>query len=447
MASVVLSIAVIVVCLAVMAVAVASIFFTYKGVFSFKVGLYLSLLAFGLELVFGELPALPLPILLYPQDFIFMAVFSFFCMSCIMGYVKLEGPLAIWFAVFIIEIVLFIWGLLVFGKYSGVEFRSSFYLAASVFYFSSYNYSEKDLAYIAKVLSFTVWLVALVVAIRLFSDVVLGTQYGLTIGAKPLRVINAHQTLFVLLVWLYLVTNYEQVVRNNGLVVKCCVYVAPLLVFLLQHRTVWVAALIPAIFMGFQKNIFKQWLKNPILCVLVIPSATFIFLYAILSNEVLMASLEASVTEAFQPKRSTFTWRLSSWLELLNSWWSGSLLVNALGFPFGAGWRRYIADLGQFNENSPHSFYVQTILRGGLVKLSLVFAFWWLLISSGLKKYKDSHKNRADIYLLPVFTVLATALFLFTYGSAPFIGLFWGLSCAQFVSHRTRIDSYKRDLV
>lgn len=447
MASVILTIVIIAACLAAMSVAVSLVYMSYKGVFSFKVGLYLSLLAFALELIFGELPPLPLPILLYPQDFIFVAVFGFFCMSSVMGSVRLKGPFSIWFVVFMVESALFIWGLVVYGKYAGVEFRSAFYLAASIFYFSSYNYGEKDLAYIAKALSITVLMVTLVVVIRLFSDVALGTQYGLTIGAKPLRVINAHQTLFVLLVWIYLVTNYELVVKNNGFIVKSCVYVAPLLVFLLQHRTVWVAALIPAIFLGYQKNIFRKWLTNPILCVLVIPSVTFIFLYAILSNDVLMASLEASVTEAFQSKRSTFTWRLSSWLELLNSWWSGSLLVNALGFPFGAGWRRYIVDLGQFSENSPHSYYVQTILRGGIVKLVLVLAFWWLLISSGLKKYKKSDEDGADVYLLPVFTVLATALFLFTYGSAPFIGLFWGLSCAQFVVHRERVDKYKKDLV
>ena len=238
----------------------------------------------------------------------------------------------------------------------------------------------------------------------------------------------------------------ERITSSTFARTESAVYIAPLLVFLLQHRTVWVAALIPAIFMGYQKNIFKQWLRNPIVSVLIIPSVSFLFIFAIISNDVLMNSLEASVTEAFQSKRSTFTWRLSSWFELLNSWWSGSLLVNAFGYPFGAGWRRYIVDIGQFSDNTPHSFYVQTILRGGVIKLLMLLTFWWALVKSGIARYKNSVGAGADCYLFPIFTVLATALFLFTYGSAPFIGIFWGLSCSQFILHRQRIDRYRGNI-
>jgi len=83
-----------------------------------------------------------------------------------------------------------------------------------------------------------------------------------------------------------------------------------------------------------------------------------------------LGTLHASLQEATQARGSTFTWRLQSWRELLHEWAFGGPLVNAFGKPFGAGYQRYVEDLHAQTNYSPHSYYVQTLLRGGLVGLS-----------------------------------------------------------------------------
>jgi hypothetical protein len=72
-------------------------------------------------------------------------------------------------------------------------------------------------------------------------------------------------------------------------------------------------------------------------------------------------------------KHSTFQWRVTGWVDLLHTEHSAAGLV--LGFPFGTGYRRIVD--GQVITVSPHSFYVATVLRLGLIGLvALAFLYW-----------------------------------------------------------------------
>jgi len=72
-------------------------------------------------------------------------------------------------------------------------------------------------------------------------------------------------------------------------------------------------------------------------------------------------------------KHSTFQWRVIGWTDLLSADHSAAGLL--LGFPFGTGYRRIID--GQVVLANPHSFYVATVLRLGLIGLvALAFLYW-----------------------------------------------------------------------
>jgi hypothetical protein len=72
-------------------------------------------------------------------------------------------------------------------------------------------------------------------------------------------------------------------------------------------------------------------------------------------------------------KNSTLQWRLIGWADLLHSDHSATGL--ALGFPFGTGYRRIIQ--GVVVTASPHSFYVDTLLRLGVIGVvALSFVYW-----------------------------------------------------------------------
>jgi O-antigen ligase len=72
-------------------------------------------------------------------------------------------------------------------------------------------------------------------------------------------------------------------------------------------------------------------------------------------------------------KHSTLTWRVTGWTDLLHTNHSAAGLL--LGFRFGTGYRRIID--GQVILASPHSFYLATVLRLGLIGLvALAFLYW-----------------------------------------------------------------------
>jgi hypothetical protein len=72
-------------------------------------------------------------------------------------------------------------------------------------------------------------------------------------------------------------------------------------------------------------------------------------------------------------KHSTLVWRVIGWTDLLHTDRTTAGLL--LGFRFGTGYRRIID--GHVVIASPHSFYVGTVLRLGLIGLiALAFLYW-----------------------------------------------------------------------
>jgi hypothetical protein len=106
-------------------------------------------------------------------------------------------------------------------------------------------------------------------------------------------------------------------------------------------------------------------------------------------------------------KHSTFQWRVTGWTDLLSVDHSVAGLV--FGFRFGTGYRRIID--GQVILANPHSFYVGTVLRLGLVGLvALAFLYW------NVWKYRHQAAAALDISPLTVALLLiALVVFSLTY--------------------------------
>jgi len=103
-------------------------------------------------------------------------------------------------------------------------------------------------------------------------------------------------------------------------------------------------------------------------------------------------------------KHSTFVWRVIGWKDLLHADRSAAGLL--LGFRFGTGYRRIID--GQVILASPHSFYVATVLRLGLIGLvALAFLYW------NVWKYRHQAAAALDISPLTV-TLLLIGLLVFS---------------------------------
>jgi hypothetical protein len=94
-------------------------------------------------------------------------------------------------------------------------------------------------------------------------------------------------------------------------------------------------------------------------------------------------------------KHSTFSWRVTGWTDLLHTNHSAAGLL--LGFRFGTGYRRIID--GQVILASPHSFYLATVLRLGLIGLvALAFLYW--------NVWKYRHQAAAALGITPLTVAL-----------------------------------------
>jgi O-antigen ligase len=95
------------------------------------------------------------------------------------------------------------------------------------------------------------------------------------------------------------------------------------------------------------------------------------------------------------------------WTDLLHS--DHSVAGLALGFRFGTGYRRIID--GQVVTASPHSFYVATVLRLGLIGLiALAFLYW--------NVWKHRHQSAAALgisSLTVALLLIALVVFSLTY--------------------------------
>jgi O-antigen ligase len=147
---------------------------------------------------------------------------------------------------------------------------------------------------------------------------------------------------------------------------------AGIVVLLLEHRTLWVAGLAVGLTVLFWW--FKERSRSRSFAAFGVTGLVLLILPLAVWGASQSQALTASFNEA-TTSNSTFTWRTTSWQELISSHHSVSQLVY--GAPAGASWPRLIN--GQVVTASPHDGFVDAYLRFGLPGLSVLCALGLLL--------------------------------------------------------------------
>jgi hypothetical protein len=249
---------------------------------------------------------------------------------------------------------------------------------------SAFNEARKFLVFVAVALYFgtaeprqdlldrIVWLWALTASTLCTFALArwLGNAVGITGGffrtGDTLRVLNASEALLVAqagLLTLPLLASRAGAVR----------YLAPgmfAFVVLLQHRSVWVVTAAGVVYLLYlDRSVTTRVLSVLVSALLVLSVLVFLVLPDQRSDvgEQLAASAQ---------RTNTFEWRVEGWRALLRD--SGPETASELlvGQPFGRGWDRQFD--GITVDVSPHNFYLEAVLRlglVGLVLLLLVYAF------------------------------------------------------------------------
>lgn len=137
-----------------------------------------------------------------------------------------------------------------------------------------------------------------------------------------------------------------------------------IVVALLQHRTVWLLTVVTLIAsLALDTNRFRRRQVGRTLAAATYGAVSLGIALATFGGHV-AADFGRSWSEAFGPD-STLQWRLSGWTQLLRT--NSGVFDWAFGHPFGAGYARVFH--GETVTVPPHNFFVQLLLRGGVVAM------------------------------------------------------------------------------
>jgi hypothetical protein len=209
---------------------------------------------------------------------------------------------------------------------------------------------------------------------------------------------------------------------------------------LLQHRTLWVTGLAALMVVAVAR--VRAGGRPLASVVLGSGSVGVLVLVGLLTGEVQRSAVVSSAGNAVSSENS-LAWRVSGWHELLRGHLDPPRLL--FGDPFGAGYLRTID--GQQVGFSPHSQYVEVLLRFGAVGLACCLLFvvvaWRGAARSGPALGVDPVLVRA--------LLVAFVLYGITYRWDPFVGIVLGtLVAARSISPagapaRAHLPSVPRD--
>lgn len=198
-----------------------------------------------------------------------------------------------------------------------------------------------------------------------------------------------------------------------------------LLTVILNRRTVWVTIIVAFAVLVMRnprvgRRLAVAAIAGSVLLIAAIP------LFA--SEDSSDATTAQSVTDT-----GTLTWRVEGWAELISSG-PNDPPEYIIGQPFGSGYDRSIGGID--TDVNPHSFYVQTFLRTGLVGLAALLAtLWFAFVASTGPGPPESGALRRE-HLLVLTTVLAVWLVVWPPGTEQAIILGLAVGCGPTLLRR-----------
>lgn len=259
------------------------------------------------------------------------------------------------------------------------DFREYLAVVSGALYFSTASLDRDTRERLGRVWLYAGAAMAVLVIVRwvgVFGGVplgILGATYDATI-----RVLNGPETFFVatvaVIALLPAIGGFapRPWMRNLGVLLF-------VMVIVLNRRTVWVALGVAVV---------ALLLRNPSLGRRAAVAATAGLIVFTLAVPFLPGSAgeDRPVTQT-ATDTNTLVWRLEGWSSLLNTV-PDSVVTYAIGMPFGSGYERQVR--GQELVVSPHSFYLQTFLRVGLLGVGALLLAIWIGLSATSRRDVDN---------------------------------------------------------
>lgn len=303
------------------------------------------------------------------------------------------------------------------GPSSFNDFRSYLDFVAAAVYFSTMATDATARERVGRIWFWAGWAIAFVIAVRWigrFGGVPLGVlearyDAAIRVLSGPETFMVAHIAIITLLVgqgrgrrWIW--------ERRLGILML-------LMAVVLNRRTVWLTLAVVLLALLVRHPAIGRRMA----AVAVVGIVAFTFAVPYLpgsSGEDRPAAQTATST-------GTFLWRVEGWAALLESGPDGPVEL-AMGQPFGRGYTREVS--GRQLESTPHSYYIQTFLRGGLLGVgALLVAVWCGFVATMRREHSDGALLSRDAVLL---LLLSQAVWFLTWAPGAEQGIVLGIAVA-----------------
>ena len=390
-------------------------------------GLGVILVLYVYEVLVIAPPALHLGINFYPADLVFAALVALVFGRLFSQAPQIAGGLsAAWLLFGLLSMALFAVGVSRRGTAAGVEFRQIFYLWVAASYVLTFVASSTVVADVMRSVLRAAFVMSIIAVLRWADQLtgLTGAHWGTVVGANPWRVMDSDQAMFLLLAWLWLYLGWTRGELSLGGTTAMQALLVVLL--LLQHRTVWIAGLAAVLLLVMIDRQARSatFGRGMVTLGLMLTGLALVAAFGKLDEP--LEALGRSVGEATSGHGSTLSWRTQSWLELLGQWRSGGPVTWLVGKEYGAGWRRYLVDLRNVTNYSPHSFYVHTLLRGGVIGFSALLLVYFGVMSRAFRARRAPGESGVAAGYVAA-SMLAVAIYSVTYDPDYGAGLVIGL--------------------
>lgn len=396
------------------------------------------LVLFLVETARGYLFAFNIALTVYPQDLLFVPMAGVAFLRLMRPGAAARLPRSLW-VLAVVMMLSFLLGLIKNGTIAGVEFRSDFYFMTGLFYFSSFEWTRARITRLFGWLFPVVFMIMLVVWYRWAADAT-GLDWvepvwrSMDSTGVALRVINSQQTWLLGLSVILLV--YAMATGNSLAGWRPLLPLTVLTVLVLQHRSVWVAAFLPAL-LAFL--IVRQSQGRLAGRMLVIAGLTALVLGPLLVSGKLStatSSVADLAVKATSTTEGTFVGRVRGWDALLSQWAGAGPRTWAIGDPYGSGFTRS-AEHGEGEiAFAPHNYYVQLLLRLGLVGLVSFVAFTLFLIRGAIRLEDGPFDSFTGYAMLGI--LMSFALYNIPYSPTYIQGLVLGVILGMVLQHRAQ---------
>lgn len=328
----------------------------------------LLLIGFCLEVYFFKQPYFQVGLQIYPNDLISV----FVLLAAIVGFAYRplpinDSPFLLWLAFGACITASFLLGLNEFGRYAGTEVRPFFYMFAAGLYCTAAAFTEEELARMGR---WCVWTSYVLMAIALYFWVAVEVgfvnrqAYFEEAENTVFRPVGAHAVLFVASVGLVQTMLWLRGTGTRLAGLHAALFIA--FTVILQHRSVWVAAAIGLVMVLVLE---RRHLPRRFALLLGFTLALGLGIAAAGATGALddLARRLLESTLSMDDTGGTFYARVDGWIRLWENWVAAPLYSLLFGFPFGAGYTRLYN--GVVIEFAPHNFYLDLLLRVGIVGL------------------------------------------------------------------------------